>query len=163
MSRPAGFSHTPETRLKLSQAQTKHGYKGSSTYSTWAGMKQRCLNPQFSTYRYYGGRGITVCERWLAFANFLADMGEKPEGQTLDRIDGDGDYELANCRWATTWEQARNRKFPDHCPQGHDYTVENTSIHTRANGYVQKTCRICERTRSKMRKQKTKLFAEMFS
>jgi hypothetical protein len=73
-------------------------------------MKQRCLNPKATAYAYYGGRGVTICERWMSFDNFLADMGERPEGRTLDRIDPYGNYEPSNCRWATYAEQTHNRR-----------------------------------------------------
>jgi hypothetical protein len=73
-------------------------------------MIQRCDNPSRNCYKYYGGRGIAVSERWRSFENFLADMGERPEDKTLDRINPDGDYEPGNCRWATWHEQALNRR-----------------------------------------------------
>lgn len=73
-------------------------------------MIGRCHNPNSSGYSSYGGRGITVCERWRDFANFLADMGERPEGKTLDRIDGSLGYFPENCRWATVGEQNRNTR-----------------------------------------------------
>ena len=82
----------------------------SPTYKVWAGMKKRCSTPSMTAYKYYGGRGIIVCERWQKFENFLYDMGEKPEGLSIDRIDQNGNYEPSNCRWASTKTQMRNRR-----------------------------------------------------
>jgi hypothetical protein len=87
----------------------------SKELSTWTDMKQRCFNSKSKFYAYYGGRGITVCDRWLDFENFFADMGEKPEGLTLDRVDVNGNYELGNCRWATWKEQGQNKRKRGTC------------------------------------------------
>lgn len=89
-----------------------HGMGGTVEYETWMGIKKRCLNTKSKSYYRYGGRGITVCERWLeSFENFYADMGKRPQGFaiSLDRKDVDGDYSPENCVWATSKEQNRNR------------------------------------------------------
>ncbi len=88
-----------------------HGLGGTPTYRTWYSMIDRCINPRNISFRTYGGKGISVCDRWLRIENFVADMGLRPEGLTLDRIDSNGDYEPTNCRWAHILDQQRNRSF----------------------------------------------------
>jgi hypothetical protein len=105
-------------RAVTSLANTTHGHCGgvyhdseaSPTYHSWSAMKERCNRTRHPAFQRYGGRGITVCDRWMySFENFLADMGERPEGLSIDRIDNSKGYEPGNCHWATTKEQGRNR------------------------------------------------------
>ncbi len=103
--------HTKSCGCIKGEAKATHRMKGTPTYNSWCAMKQRCNYPGSDEYANYGGRGIKVCDRWNeSFENFLADMGERPAGHTIERKDTNGHYEPLNCVWATMEQQQRNRR-----------------------------------------------------
>ena len=107
-------SHTKSCGCLINEGLIKrsrtHGMAHTKEYNSWASMKARCLNKKNPNYKNYGGRGITVCNRWMKFENFYADMGKRPKGKSIDRINNDKGYYKENCRWATRKEQNNNTR-----------------------------------------------------
>lgn len=140
----------------------KHGRSGTPTWQSWNSMRRRCGDPKRWNFKYYGGRGIKVCERWQKFENFLADMGERPAGSTLDRIDNERDYEPSNCRWLPRSQQSANRRpfrkwqrEKTHCRDGHAYSGDNLRLTTEGH----RKCRACHAASEARRRARRKLAA----
>lgn len=147
----SAFSCGCKKKEWIAKARTTHGQRRTKTseYTAWINMKGRCYNTKDKHYHRYGGRGITVCARWInSFELFFEDMGPN-NGLTLDRINNDGNYEPGNCRWADWITQANNKhnfeSAKTHCVVGHPYDDANT--HITKNG--SRACRACRRGRYK--------------
>jgi hypothetical protein len=132
-------------------------------YTAWQSMRYRCLNPRSKKYRLYGGRGITICERWSSYECFLADMGRRPSAEhSLDRTDNDGNYELRNCRWATRSEQSRNRrphkwgKLAEYCKSG-EHKYEPGSYYVEDGKRICRECRLRTERRRRARRRAARL------
>jgi hypothetical protein len=108
--------------------------RGTKTYKSWQNMKQRCLNKNHKDYKYYGGRGIKICDKWMSFIGFLEDMGEVPPNMTIDRIDNDGPYSADNCRWVDRLTQMGNTRLAKNAVkllyQGSNKTYREWEIET---------------------------------
>lgn len=110
-----------------------HGMTKTPEHACWAAMLTRCRNPKSTAFRNYGARGIKVCDRWLKFENFFADMGSRPPGLTLDRKNNNGDYEPGNCYWATVSEQNKNRRPRSEWDQTRRGSVKGENLYAKNN------------------------------
>jgi hypothetical protein len=97
-------------KRKRKTTRRNHGYSNTSTYRIWSNMRSRCEKLKDASYEHYGGRGIKVCQRWSSFSNFVLDMGVRPDGMTLERINNSGNYEPSNCKWASMQENSNNTR-----------------------------------------------------
>ena len=140
-----GCGCTKKERIaNIGKANRKHGYADSPTQTSWVEMKRRCYAVHRKEYPNYGGRGITVCERWLnSFENFLEDMGERPAGYTLERINNDGNYCPENCKWIARREQERNKRTNS----VHDFNGRRMSVVEAAEMFGLKPGTIYQRLR----------------
>ena len=114
--------HTKSCGCLYKGINTKHGMTKTRTFKSWHSMKNRCLNKKATGYNYWGGRGITIHPRWITFENFYEDMGEMPEGKSLDRIDNNGNYTPKNCKWSNSKEQNNNTR------RNHFLTYKNKTL-----------------------------------
>lgn len=126
----------------------------SREYVSWCAMKGRCNNPSDPSYDRYGGKGITVCDRWNgSYENFLADMGRRPSlRHSLDRIDNAGNYEPKNCRWATQSQQNFNQTKQPLCVRGH--SLSEAKVYKDKSGYLHRMCRPCHQINKKLQRQR---------
>ncbi len=108
-SKSCGCHKKDVQRQRMLERNTSHGLSKTKTYKIWSGIQTRCLNPNSSGYPKYGAKGVTICERWNDYENFLADMGECPDGMSIDRINNDLGYSPENCRWVDMKTQQNNR------------------------------------------------------
>lgn len=142
-------SITIRQKNKKVHFNTKHGMDGTPEYRAWVAMRNRCEKKNNPAYKNYGGRGIKVCDQWHKFEGFYADMGKRPKGRSLDRINNDGNYEIGNCRWATKQEQNSNKRNPK--PRDKSYLLTNCQIckkeffadtpsHLKKAKYCNRTC-----------------------